>query len=261
MNQINKILEEKLIAYYTHYYRDECCLSDYAQRVQNRLTEENNDFERLIKLEKWLGWNFYHKKHFIVGAGTAGLAVVLHQRYQGKVFGIEPSSSEMAIIKLKCQEYGLPLENFKQEFGEQLSAPSNSFDFVYCITVLEHVQDVEKCLAEMIRITKPGGKIYINTPNYAYPYEGHYKIYLPTWSKFLSRWWLRTMGKSDQFLKTINLFSANDLDRLLQKQAGIIWQRIYEPLELSGGFWGPLLNYLKFERNIYPGQNIVITKL
>lgn len=258
---MNKNLEEKLINYYTHYYRDECCLTDYTQRVQNRLQEENNDHEKLVKLEKWLGWDLHNKKHFIVGAGTAGLAVALYQHCQGEVFGIEPSVAEMEIIKLKCQEYGLPAENFKQEWGENLSAPSDTFDFVFCITVLEHVQNVEKCLQEMIRITKPGGRIYINTPNYAYPYEGHYKINLPTWSKLLSRWWLKAVGKSDQFLKTVNLFSANDLDRLLQKQAGIVWQRIYEKLEPSGGSWGPLLNYLKFKRNIYPGQNIVITKL
>ncbi len=258
---MNKILEEKLVAYYTHYYKEECCLPDYTQRVQNRLKEEDQDHERLLKLEKWLDWDFHHKKHFIVGAGTAGLAVVLYQRYQAEVFGIEPSAPEMEIIKLKAAEYGFPPENFKQEFGEQLSAPSNTFDFIYCITVLEHVQNVEKCLQEMIRIVKPGGKVYINTPNYAYPYEGHYKINLPTWSKWLSRWWLKALGKSDQFLKTINLFSASDLDRLLQKQKGIVWQRIYEPLSLSSGSWGRLLNFLKFKMNIYPTQNIVITKL
>lgn len=258
---MNQDLEKKLIAYYTHYYRDECGLPDFATRVQQRLHEEDKDLERMRRLEKLLGCNLYGKKHFIVGTGTGGLAVVLHHYFQGEVHGIEPSAPEMEIIKLKCQENGLHPDYFKAEYGEKISEPSNAYDFVFCITVLEHVSNVRKCLEEMIRITKPEGKIYINTPNYAYPYEGHYKIHLPTWSKLLSRWWLRALGKPDAFLRTVNLFSDRDLNKILAHQKNIAWLRIYEPLSISGGLWGWWLNYLKFKKGIYPTQDIIITKL
>lgn len=256
----SKNLEEKLTHYYTRYYRDDCCLPDYEARVRWRLNEEDLDRERMVKLQKTFGFDLRGKKHFIVGAGTGGLAIVLRRDYAGEVWGVEPSPEELEIIKLKCRETGINPDNFRAEYGEKLSDPDNQYDFVLCITVLEHVQNVEQCLKEMIRITKPGGKVYINTPNYAYPYEGHYKVNLPTWSKTLSRWWLKAQGKSDRFLRTVNLFSAKDLDKILLRQKNITWQRVYEPLSLSGGPWGLLLNYLKFKRGVYPTQEIIITK-
>lgn len=258
---MNKNLEEKLIKYYTKYYRDDCSLSDYKERTGWRLHEETVELGRMQRIEKTLELDLKKKKHFIVGAGTGGLAIVLYQEFQSEVYGIEPSPEELEIIQLKCQEAGINPQNFKAEHGEKLSAPDNSFDFVHCITVLEHVQNVNQCINEMIRVVKPGGKIYINTPNYAYSYEGHYKTHLPTFSKTLSGLILRLSGRSDKFLKTINFLTAQDLDKVLFKKSNIAWQRIYEPLSKSGGNVGWWLNYLKFKRGIYPTQEIIITKL
>ena len=42
---------------------------------------------------------------------------------------------------------------------------SNSFDYVICTEVIEHVPYLEKSLFEMKRILKPGGKLIITFPN------------------------------------------------------------------------------------------------
>ncbi len=45
--------------------------------------------------------------------------------------------------------------------------PDNDFDDIVCRHVAEHVPDVMSFIAELHRITKPGGRITITTPHYS----------------------------------------------------------------------------------------------
>ena len=47
--------------------------------------------------------------------------------------------------------------------------PDNEFDKIVCRHVIEHVPDVMALVAELHRITKPGGHISIVTPHYTNP--------------------------------------------------------------------------------------------
>jgi len=54
--------------------------------------------------------------------------------------------------------------HFHQNDFVRLAAPDNTFDRIFCISVLEHIDDSEvkqKGLQEMARILKPGGKLII----------------------------------------------------------------------------------------------------
>jgi ubiquinone/menaquinone biosynthesis C-methylase UbiE len=257
----NTTIEESLTKYYTRYYRDECCLSDWQKRVTNRLKEEGKEKERMQLLARDFNFNFKEKKHVIVGAGTAGLAVILKNEYSADVFGVEPDNQEFEIIKLICKREGVNEANFHKAYGENLPFKDSSFDFTHCFTVLEHVQDVEKCLDEMIRVTKSGGRILITTPNYAFPYEGHYKIHFPTFlPKLFGYLYLLILGKDYKFYSTINRVTEKSINRILIKKTGIKWLRLYKPRVFLRGVLGQLLNYLIFKRFVYPQQDIVIIK-
>ena len=52
----------------------------------------------------------------------------------------------------------------------------NEFDLVISLETLEHVPDCEKGLAELVRVTKPAGRIIVTTPNY-YGSLGLYRSY------------------------------------------------------------------------------------
>jgi len=57
--------------------------------------------------------------------------------------------------------------------GEHLPFPSDAFDVVFSHEVLEHVADDRACVAEMVRVIRPGGRIVVFVPNRLYLFETH----------------------------------------------------------------------------------------
>lgn len=47
----------------------------------------------------------------------------------------------------------------------KISLPSNSFEVITALAIIEHVQDPETMLRECYRLLKPGGKLLITTPS------------------------------------------------------------------------------------------------
>ena len=62
--------------------------------------------------------------------------------------------------------------------GDAQSLPfaGNSFDVVVSCETIEHLPDVQAGLNEMFRVTRPGGKLFLTTPNYC-NLMGLYEIY------------------------------------------------------------------------------------
>jgi SAM-dependent methyltransferase len=57
-------------------------------------------------------------------------------------------------------------------YGEKLPFKSGTFDGVLCLSVLEHVTNPQIVFDELVRVTKPGGRIIIDWP-FLQPYHGH----------------------------------------------------------------------------------------
>ena len=53
---------------------------------------------------------------------------------------------------------------------EETTLPSDSFDFIVCNAILEHVEDPFGCAKQIHRICKPGGKVWIEIP-FVQPYH------------------------------------------------------------------------------------------
>lgn len=80
------------------------------------------------------------------------------------VTGIDPSLPSLRIAAAHAQAGGLRI-NYEQGSGEAIPYRDDSFDIVFCCDVLEHVRDVEKVIAEISRVIKPGGVFCYDTFN------------------------------------------------------------------------------------------------
>lgn len=99
-----------------------------------------------------------------IGAGTGDfLAYAKSKKWE--VTGIEPSEKAKKLALKKGVKF---VQN-----TEELS--DNSFDVITMFHVLEHVEDLDKQLSELKRISKPNGIIIIAVPNFKSFDAKHYK--------------------------------------------------------------------------------------
>lgn len=69
-----------------------------------------------------------------------------------------------------CQDHrGTRRAAFAQSFGDALPLADNVADLVLLVEVIEHLTEPERVLGEIHRILKPGGRLFLTTPNYRWP--------------------------------------------------------------------------------------------
>ena len=100
-----------------------------------------------------------------VGCGV-GMYTAAFLRETPHVFGVE-------VERERALEARERAAGVVQAVGEYLPFPDAAFDVVFSHEVLEHVADDRACVAEMVRVTRPGGRIVVFVPNRRYPFETH----------------------------------------------------------------------------------------
>lgn len=142
------------------------------------------------------------------------------------VYGIEPEEWKLTYFRAKVTELGLP-EHYKSRIikgvGEQLPFADSSFDYIMSWQTLEHVQNVERCISEMIRVLKKGGKLRIRCPDYGCSfYDPHYRLpFLPKMNKKLARIYLKILGRPTLGLYTLQWITKKQIAKSLEKISGL----------------------------------------
>ena len=78
------------------------------------------------------------------------------------VTGIDPAAEAIAAARAHAG----PLDiTYDVGVGEALPYGDAAFDVVVCVDVLEHVRDLDRVLAEVARVLKPGGMFLFDTIN------------------------------------------------------------------------------------------------
>ncbi|MFF8955379.1 class I SAM-dependent methyltransferase [Streptomyces sp. NPDC014894] len=78
------------------------------------------------------------------------------------------------LFELDARELGpAPPEGAVVADGYLLPLADGSADVCFSSNVLEHVDDPQTFLSEMIRVTRPGGLIYVSFTNWLSPWGGH----------------------------------------------------------------------------------------
>lgn len=206
-------LRDRLRRYYTTYYRDVLGIPGWSELVGLREEEERQERGRLDRLRRLLGGEI---RGYVlnVGCGTGGFNLVAEEA-GARVVGVDADAEAIAICGLKRDKGG---GAFVRAAAERLPFPDGTFDVVYCFSAIEHVESVEESVAEMVRVTRRGGLIYVHTPNAWSWYEGHYKLlWAPFLPKGLGRVYLRLRGRPPGYLATLRRLTPGGLTRAFRR--------------------------------------------
>lgn len=121
-------------------------------------------FEKLHYLPKLVDFDGYPRKKVLdVGCGV-GNDLSRFCKGGSDVFGIDIAPRSIELANDNFSQRGLKGE-FLVMNGEQMIFPDDSFDVVYCHTVLHFTPRPEKMIAEIRRVLKPGGAAILMTVN------------------------------------------------------------------------------------------------
>lgn len=101
-----------------------------------------------------------NKKKYVVLDAGCGLGMFLETLKKHNISAKGFDSNKFLLEY--CKKKGLKVS--KQDLTSQLQYKSESFDFIHCSHVLEHIADPENALAEFFRVLKPEGRLFIAVP-------------------------------------------------------------------------------------------------
>lgn len=104
-----------------------------------------------------------HRSLLELGCGTAPLLVAASQQYEC-VVGIDIAFRWLIVAKKRLAEAGVEASLYCA-CAEALPFRSGTFDVVVADSVIEVVHDQSASLGEAQRVMRPGGNLYIATPN------------------------------------------------------------------------------------------------
>ncbi|PTM04782.1 MAG: bifunctional demethylmenaquinone methyltransferase/2-methoxy-6-polyprenyl-1,4-benzoquinol methylase UbiE [Bacteroidetes bacterium] len=129
-----------------------------------------------------------------VATGTADLAIALAKAHPEKITGIDISAGMLSVGRTKVAKKNLSsLITLEQADSEDLPFPDATFDAITVAFGVRNFENLEKGLAEMLRVLKPGGRLLVlefSQPQ-SFPFKQIYNFYfkfmLPTIGKLVSK--------------------------------------------------------------------------
>jgi ubiquinone/menaquinone biosynthesis C-methylase UbiE len=168
-----------------------------------------------------------------VGCGTAALSAALAER-GAEVVASDVSLRWLALAQKRLGESSVELVACA---AEVLPFADASFDLVAASDVIEHVDDPSQFVAEAARVLRPGGLLFLATPNrFSLGLEPHVRLwgvgYLP---QGLAERYVRAARKTSY--SHVHLLSARALERLLRShglEAEIVIPAVPDETPYSG---------------------------
>lgn len=176
-----------------------------------------------------------------VGSGYGFTAMSLAERCRS-VVGIEPSEELHGAAVRMQEERRIDHVRFVRGSVYELDAVEE-YDLIILDNVFEHLPDQPDALARIARALRPGGAVYILTPNKLWPIEAHYGLpflaYLPI---PLANAYLRVTRRGIDYTDASYAPTYGRLTRLLRAQKDLQHEFVL-PASLDLTWEGNVLHY------------------
>jgi ubiquinone/menaquinone biosynthesis C-methylase UbiE len=134
---------------------------------------EDDDFIAVLRTQQKIIWEHESEKlawhglrpgmHIAdICCGLGDFSIRLQRDFRPEyLIGVDHSKPFLRFARQLVSDYGL--ENIEYQYGDAaaLLLPDNTFDFVSCRLSLQVFNEPRNILRELIRICKPGGRIYV----------------------------------------------------------------------------------------------------
>lgn len=113
-----------------------------------------------------------------VNCGTGAHAIELAERMRdkGEVIGIDPSAERIEIARAKAQVIKLHDVRFEHGIASELPFKNNQFEAVIGDASMLHGEEIQKLLAEMVRVAQPEGRVILKLATHG-SFDEFFSIY------------------------------------------------------------------------------------
>jgi 2-polyprenyl-3-methyl-5-hydroxy-6-metoxy-1,4-benzoquinol methylase len=173
-----------------------------------------------------------------VGCSVGSIEALFHAQHPDRARDVSIDGVDISSEAIRqASTLGLPRCAFRTYDGERLPFASACFDLVIAIEVIEHVVDTPRLIAEIARVLRPGGRVWLTTPNpQCWALRAERRL------DTIARWWLRRPSpEKDAFVRLADLSRLLEAAGLRPVGAGSepFWPRLYVSM-LGWGVLPPL---------------------
>jgi SAM-dependent methyltransferase len=138
--------------------KSEVGTKDFFEEIEDYRFEKLSYLPRLVRFDGYPG-----QRVLDVGCGV-GNDLARFASGGAQVVGIDLAETSIDLARRNFQQRGLGGEFLLMD-GEQMDFPDDSFDLVYCHTVLHFTPQPPRMVREIHRVLRPGGQAIIMTVN------------------------------------------------------------------------------------------------
>ncbi len=192
--------------------------TEVERRVAGELASVGRSEAYVAAIERQRGRSLTGSDRFLeVGCGTAGLAAVAARR-AGDVVALDHSMRSLVLARRRLLEAGLDRVRLVCCGAERPPFAPGWFDVLAASDVIEHVADQRAFVAACERLLRPGGMLFLATPNrFSLGLEPHMRLWAVGWlPPGLAKRYVRALRRRPYV--DVRLLSSRGLRRLLAAQ-------------------------------------------